>query len=324
MSAGRVLVTGATGLIGRRLVAALLAEDTPVRVFTRGRSSPPPEWAGRVETAIGDLADPAALASACAGCAQVFHLAGEWRAPDCFRAVNVDGTRQVLRAAASAGAQHVVHLSSVGVMGTRAAGPVDEAAPCRPRDPYEQSKLEAEQWALLWAGETGVPVAALRPTIVFGPRPAGEADSLLVWLRALQAGRYAHLDRRAVANYVYVDDVAAACLAAAARRAHGVFIVADPCPLADFVAAMAEALGVPAPRAVIPLPLAYLGALGLGLVSAVLRRPNPLTLARVRALSNRTLFRSTQSETALGWRPLIGYRAGLARTVLAYRRAGQL
>jgi nucleoside-diphosphate-sugar epimerase len=318
------LVTGATGFIGQHLIHQLLAEGATVRIFTRGNKTLPASWRNRVQVAQGDLTDSTVLSSAVGGCDSVYHLAGELRDAARMHATNVRGTQNLL-AACRGVVSHVVHLSSVGVMGARQPGVVDETALCHPQDAYEQSKYAAEQIALDWSGQTGTPVTVLRPTIVFGEgRLAGE-DSMLSWLRTIQAGRFIFFDKRAVANYVYVGDVVAAGVCAAKTKASGVFIVADPCLLSEFVSAAAQALGVPAPARVIPLPVAYCAALVFEMVGLALRRKNlPLNLRRVRALSNRTRFYSERAATTLGWQPSVGYPTGLQRTVNWYRQTKQL
>ena len=320
----RVLVTGATGLVGRALVASLLADDQPVRILTRGSRALPLAWTERVEVCAGDLTRPDTLAAAVDGCGGLYHLAGELRDESRVHAVNADGTGHLLEAARHAGLSHVVHMSSVGVMGIDRPGPVDETTDGAPQNAYERSKREGEQLAQSWSASTGVPVAVLRPTSVFGGREGGGPDSILALLRAIASGRFLFVGRGAAANYVYVDDVVAAARAAAARVAAATMIVADPAPLTDFVAAAAEALDVPPPRRAMPRPLAFATAVALEAVGALAGRPVPLTRARVRALSTRTVFRSTRIEAVLGWRPAVGYREGLRRTVDGYRGIGQL
>ena len=321
-SVAQVLVTGGTGFIGRRLVDALGRSGARVRVLSRAGDGPG-DWHPNVEVVRGDVTDPASLAAAVEGCTSVAHLAGEWRVSSQYWTVNAVGTQNVLSAAQRAGVAHLLHMSSVGVMGGRRPGRIGEAEPCRPANDYELSKFEAERLALLWSGDTGIRVTVLRPTIVFGARP-GSPDSLLALLRAIHARRFVYFDRSAAANYVYVDDVAGACLRAIERRTPGVYIVADPCHLAEFVDTAADALQVPRPTRRVPLPIAYAAAATLQSVGWLTRRGSPLTLARVRALSNRAWFESSNIADALGWTPAVGWAAGLARTVAAYRAAGVL
>jgi dihydroflavonol-4-reductase len=295
-----------------------------VRILTRGGRTLPPEWQGTVDVVRGDLTEPGSLAPALEGCDRLYHLAGELRQADRVRAVNTDGTRDLFEAAGRAGVAHVVHMSSVGVMGIEAPGVADEDAAGEPRTPYEISKRDAERQARAWSAASGVPLAALRPTIVFGARTGDGPDSFLALLRAIAAGRFMFAGRAGVANYVYVEDVVSACRAAAARRADGVFIVADPCSITAFVEAAAAALGVPPPRRVMPRSLAYTLAAVLEAAGALTGRRVPLTRARVQALSNRTEFRSSRIERGLGWSPPVGYVEGLTRTVAAYRKAGKL
>lgn len=321
-SLGCVLVTGGTGFIGLRLVAALSQAGVGVRVLSRSGDRPG-AWPAHVELVRGDITDPESLAAAVAGCTSVAHLAGEWRVPSRFWSINAEGTKNVLNVARQAGIAHLLHMSSVGVMGGRRAGRIDETEPCHPVNDYERSKLEAERLAVRWSGDTGTCVTVLRPTIVFGPRPGGP-DSLLALLRAIRARRFVYFDERATANYVYVDDVVDACCRALEARTPGLFIVADPCRLTEFVGTAAECLQVPKPSIRVPLPIAYTAAAALQAVGRLARRESPLTVARVRALSNRTWFESADIRNAMGWTPTIGWAGGLARTIDAYRAAGRL
>ena len=325
VSSELILVAGATGFIGQHLVNQLIAEGSAVRILTRGTRPLPEHWTGKVEVARGDLTDPTTLPSALSGCELVYDLAGELRDPMRMQVTNVQGTQHLLAACRAEGVAQVVYLSSVGVMGVRKPGLVDETAPCCPQNAYEQSKYVAEQLVLAWSAQEDISVTVLRPTIVFGDGPRVADDSMLAWLRAMQAGHFMFFDKQAVANYVYVGDVVTACRRAAQAKATGVYIVADPCPLVDFATAAAEAMGVPTPSRVVPLPIAYALAFSLQLLGRLLRLESvPLTVARVRALANRTRYHSTRIAATMDWRPTIGYRIGLQRTVNWYRQTGQL
>ena len=155
----KALVTGATGFIGSHVVAALAAAGHEVRAFDR-RAPPserplsPPAMLARVEPVVGDVLDGEALLRAMRGCDAVFHLAAlySYARADAraMQAVNVDGTRAVLDAAARAGVGRVVHTSSCATCGPVAARAATEAdAPPRWEHavPYKRTKLEGERLA---------------------------------------------------------------------------------------------------------------------------------------------------------------------------------
>lgn len=322
----KTLVTGATGFVGRHLVQKLVAAKESVRIMTRKPDDIPEDWKRSVEVARGDLMSVSELEEATRGVDLVYHLAGELRAEDRFWPTNVDGARNLVEASARSGVGRLIHLSSVGVMGPQPPGPVDERTPYRADTPYEKSKMEGERLVLETAPQRGIRVTALRPTIVFGDGPRRGADSMLQWLRAIQAGRFAFVGRGAVANYVYVGDVVDACIVAASKLdlSPSTFIVSDPCPLDEFVRTAAASLGVPPPRRRLPRWLALALAAVLHVAAGVTGRSNPLTIGRVRALSNRTWYVTARIERELQFKPRCGYREGLTRTVAWYRAAGKL
>lgn len=172
-----VFVTGGTGLLGSHIAERLREEGLPVRALCRATS---PKGHLRRIGAVpveGDIRDgPEQLAAAIGDSSVVIHAAAvvyrDWPWPR-LRALNVDGARRLARAAALAGAQHFVHLSSVAVYGP-AAGPLDESAPLdaplRPGDLYARSKREAEEAVREVSGRADLPLTILRPSVVYGER----------------------------------------------------------------------------------------------------------------------------------------------------------
>lgn len=317
-----VLVTGATGLIGRSLIAQLLDRGAAVRILTRDAGRIPPSWGGQVEFMVGDLTEGGNLARVAEGVTVVHHLAAELRQRDLFYATNVLGTQHLLEACRSAGVSTFIHYSSVGVIGPRRRDTVDESTLCRPANAYERSKLEGEQLALAFGRTYGMRTVVLRPTNVFGE---GRLGGLAQWMAAVQRRRFRHIGHGGIANYIYAADVAEAGIELAAREngLDKVFIVSDPCGMDEFVQMMADALGVTVPTGRIPYPVAVVIALMFGLIGSVLRVSPPLTLGRVHTLTTGCVY-SPGRLRRLGIVPKVGVCEGLRRTVAWYRTHGML
>jgi len=307
------LVTGAAGFVGRHLVTRLLEENDRVRILTRGNRQLPAHWGTRVEVALGDLCDPATLLSAVEGCETVYHLAGEIRNPLQMESTNVQGTRNLLAACRQQRVEHVVYLSSVGVMGaTGKSQQLDETNEVAPRGPYETSKYVGEQLVLQSHQPKGMQVSVLRPSIVFGEGERRGPDRFLSFVRAVRSKRFVLFSEDYISSYIYVGDVVAACLAVISSpdAAGEVYIVNEPVPLDVFVDEIASILGVRNPP-VLPPPV---GAIPEGALRLV---------RRFQSLYNRTVF-SGDKLLSLGFALPFGYREGLRRTILWYQERGLL
>ena len=174
----RALVTGATGCVGANIVEALLARGYTVRALRRASSKLDALAGLEPEYAIGDVLDETSLRAAIAGCELVFHAAAVaqyWRnGPETIYAANVEGTRNVLRAALAQGVRRVVFTSSVAVLGvpTRRGQWLDESAVFNLRPAqfhYGHSKVLAEAEVQRAVAE-GLDVVIVNPVSVIGQR----------------------------------------------------------------------------------------------------------------------------------------------------------
>jgi len=173
----RICVTGGTGFIGGVLVRRLLAKGIAVRVLARSSPGADELQAQGAEVVRGDLRNPDAVRSAVEGTQVVYHTAAKVRGPASrkeYIETNVAGTRNVFEACLAKGVPHVVYLSSIAVYGFAEAGAaITEATECDPRsserNPYAQSKIEADKYALAIGRETKLMVTILRPGVVYGP-----------------------------------------------------------------------------------------------------------------------------------------------------------
>ncbi len=285
----RVLVTGASGFIGRALCAQLLEEGHDVAALVRRAGSQPTG----TRPLSGDLGDGARLRELVFGerpeC--VVHLAAEiasQRSERKLREVNVRGTASLLDACTalaaaerSAGPRFV--FASTVVTGDPRGELLTEEKPLLVQTPYGRSKQEGERLVL----ESGLPAIVIRPSHVYGPGGWYESE-LIAHLR--QPGRFAVIGTgENLWDVVHLDDVVSALVLAAERAAPGsTYHVVDDEPITfyDFMALTASRLGLGAPRR-IPAPVARLVA-GRNAVAAAVR-------------SARSSNRKTKRE--LGWRP---------------------
>lgn len=231
----KVLVTGAPGFIGRRLVPALLAAGAEVTAMARARG---PAGLG-VRQVAGDLRDSGAVRAAVAGQQVICHLAYDVRAS---AAANLAGFETLVAAAEAEGRARLVHLSSIVVYDGWPEGRIDESAPTvRPGGgPYRQAKIAME--ARLMGG--CLSAAILQPTIVWGPGSALWTD---MFARALLRGAVLLPEPAGLCQGVFVEDVVQAVLRAAVADDLGRerFIVNGPAPFgwADLIGGYRDILG---------------------------------------------------------------------------------
>ncbi|HSM55742.1 MAG TPA: NAD-dependent epimerase/dehydratase family protein [Candidatus Sulfomarinibacteraceae bacterium] len=176
-----ILLTGATGFLGRHIVSQLQqhlhargSDMRCVRAVVRPDSDTGLlEAAGAKLVTVSDINRRRELEEACRGCRRVIHAAALFRMwgrlPNFWR-TNVGGTAAVLEAARRAGVERFVHVSTAVVVGRPRPGAiVDETHPCEPQDFYQRTKLEAEQLALAYHRNCGLPVTVVRPGALYGP-----------------------------------------------------------------------------------------------------------------------------------------------------------
>ncbi|WP_299034584.1 NAD(P)-dependent oxidoreductase [uncultured Pseudokineococcus sp.] len=331
-----VVVTGASGMLGRAVARALAAGGTPVRTLQRSPSGLVGSGAGDVEDVRLDLAagSPSALVQALEGAEAVVHLAakvsvsGPWLE---YRRTNVDGTERLLEAARAAGVRRFVQVSSPSVAH---AGDSLVGAPAGPADPagargrYARSKALAERAALA-ADSPELAVVAVRPHLVWGP---GDAQLVARVVERSRSGRLPLLGGgTALVDSTYVDDAADALVAACARAdrddVHGRALVVssgEPRTVAELLASLCRAHGAPAPTRSVPAGAAR--ALGALVEAAWAVRPGlgggdepPMTRFLAEQLSTAHWFDQRETRRLLGWAPRVGLDEGFARLAAAAR-----
>lgn len=257
-----VLVTGATGFLGWHIAHQLLERGERVRVLARdpGRVA---ELEG-AETAAGDLRDADSLARAVRGCSMVYHAAADYRlwarhGEELYQS-NVDGTRNILRAAREAGVERVVYTSTVGCIGIPSGGIGDETVPVALESmagAYKRSKFLAEQTALGFA-EEGFPVVIVNPTAPVGDHDRKPTPTGKIIVDFLRGKMPAYVDTGL--NLVDARDTARGHLLAAEKGKPGerYILGCENLTLKEILERLARLAGAPAPRIQVPYGVAYL------------------------------------------------------------------
>ena len=318
-----VLVTGATGFVGGRLVAALVAGGHRVRALTRRSSGLEALERHGVEVVRGDLADPVSLVRAAEGVSLVFHAAGrvsDWGPREAFLAANVEGTRHLVAACREAGVARLVHLGSLTVLGLPRDGRVvsEETPPEPPArgDFYTESKLAGERIVREAHGRGGLATTVVRPGAIWGP---GDPNVVPRIVRLLSRGAMPYVGGgRNLVGLLHVENlVHGLLLAADAPAAAGqLYHLTDGEEITarEAIDGIADALGVARPRVSLPFPLVLaLAALVEGTSRTLrLRRPPPLTRYGARFVACHARYDLAKARRELGYEPAVSFREGAA------------
>jgi len=302
-----VAITGGTGFIGKKLVARLVEHGDTVRLLTR-LSSELPEKSSLVEIHKCDLATAEIknLSIMLDGVDVLYHCAAENNDSSKMLATNVDGTRNLARAAEGK-IRHWVQLSSVGVYGTHTCGEITEETPLAPVNFYEASKVAAENIVIETATKSSFSYSILRPSKVYG---LGMTNKVLFQLMSL-------IDRRAFffigkpgasANYIHVDDVVEGLIRCGSMPAarNRVYNISDYRTIEDFVSIISQVLRKPMPRLRIPENLARI----LARMTALIPN-NPLTEQRVNAMVKCAIYSTAKLEAELGYQHRVCMEDGI-------------
>lgn len=320
----KVLLTGATSLIGRATLQRLVARGDDVVTLQRRPSGL------EVEDIVGSVTDPTAVATACDGVDTVVHLAakvgaaGDWAE---YEAVNVGGTSAVLDAARRAGVGSFVHVSSPSVahagrslVGAR-VGPAD---PERTTGHYATSKALAERVALA-ADSEAMPVVAIRPHLVWGP---GDTQLVGRIVERAQRGRLAFVGTgAALVDTTYVDNAAEALVAAVDRGPQlggRAFVISngEPRTVAELVHRILVAAGVAWTERRVPAQVARVGG---ALAEWVWDRADrtdepPMTAFLAEQLATAHWFDQREARAALAWNPSVPLARGFDLLAASLRR----
>ncbi len=309
-----ILVTGATGFLGKAVVQRLLAEDVSRSVTVAVRRDGH-QWPARVRPRVtGDLGPATDWSVALEGISAVVHCAARVHVMSDtdsdplaeFRRVNVQGTLNLAWQAASTGVRRFVFISSIGVNGAETFhNPFTDQDQAAPHSPYAVSKYEAELALQALAVDTGMEVTILRPPLVYGPGAPGNFGSLVRWLGCgipLPLG--AIYNQRSLVGLDNLVDLIVTCLTHPAA-VNQIFMVSDgeDVSTTDLLRRMGQAMGKPA--RLIPVPASW-----LKVAAALVGRPD-----MAQRLCGSLQVHISKTRELLGWEPPVSLDEGLRRAV---------
>jgi len=324
---GTVLVTGGAGFVGREILDRLIARGRTVRALARSDASAQTLAAAGAEVVRGDLRDPASLRAAMEGADVVYHVAGlnGFCLPDPseLTRLNVEGTREVVGAAAAAGVRRVVYTSSAATIGEGHGETATESSVHRGTflSHYERSKFAAERVAFSEAARLGVDLVSVNPASVQGPgRTRGTAKILI---DALNGRLKMIVDSRM--SLVEIGDCAEGHILAEERGVAGerYLLCGAVLSVAEAVDLLGRIAGVDEDPRRLPPAVAVTMATAVELVARVRRRRPPVCREMVRTLLHGHAYDGSRAtrELGLAYTPVEEW---MTRTVRWYADEGLL
>jgi dihydroflavonol-4-reductase len=315
---GRVLVTGATGIVGWNIVKELRAQAYEVRVLVRDEQRARTVLPADIEYVTGDLRNTGDVDRAVQGCDTVFHAAGlpeQWlRDPTQFHTVNVGGTEALCAAALNAGVSAFVHTSTISVFARQGGIPFDTSAlAAEPLGTaYDRSKQLADR-AVVDALSEGLPARFVHPAGIYGPSPS-PTPGINDFVKRIATNRMPALPPGGL-PVVHARDLAVGSIRAATAPIGERYIFSDRYitlrELADLVCSL-----TPAARRPPSLP-PYLAApisRATELAARITNRPPLLPAGQLHFLQSHSIPDASHARTDLGWKPT-PLRDGLIQTL---------
>jgi len=303
------LVTGASGFLGSAVVRSALDSGREVAALVREQSDRRNLEGLPVDLRVGDLCDRDSLARAMAGCREVFHVAADYRLwarnPEEMYASNVEGSRNIVTAAVSAGVERLVYTSSVAVLGINSdKTPSNEETPVCLADMighYKRSKFLAEEAVHETAARHGLSYVVTNPSTPIGPRDVRPTPTGRIIVDAATGKMPAYVDTGL--NVVHVDDVARGHLLALERGRDGerYILGGTDLSLREILRIVAQGVGRRPPEIRLPRGPLYPVAAVAEFCARFTGKEPRVTIDGLRMAGKHMYFSSDKARVALGY-----------------------
>jgi len=327
-----ILITGASGTIGRAVVEQFIAQGAALRVQVRSRPAFLSLMSGRMSPSQVEIREmdftttsERDLRSLAEGCATIIHNAGLVHLPEAdfkeYEFLNVRLTQQLAEVAAQAGTRTFLFPSTIAVYGSGPFENIEEDGPQTPITPYAVSKAASERWLKAF---TGIPrLIVLRPALVFGE---GDRGNLLKLIQQIERGKYFQIGSgSARKSLIYAKDLAQAMELCIDKLPDGfhVFNASNPQPveLRELTSEISRCLGGSGKLPSLPESLVRLGA---KVATKLLGAGSPLTMDQIEKLTTSTTCSVEQLVRATGFSPKHSLSEGLSAEIAWAKQSGLL
>ena len=319
-----ILVTGATGFIGRHLLPVLHQQGWQTTAAVRDDFRQPLSIPIKA-IQVGEIDDMTDWQEALLGIDTVIHLAGRSHIlhetisnPEAaFIKVNTKGTINLVKQSLKAGVKHFIFVSSIHAMAAESDDILNENSPCHPDSPYGGSKLQAEQALINLAKDSNMTWTILRPTLVYGPGNRANMERLMKLIkRGLPLPFGAIKNRR---SFVFVGNLVAAIITCLdhPNAANQIFLISDNQDVSTPQLIRLIAQQIQQPCQLLPVPttlLRFLGYLGDN-IESITGKNLPFNTYNIDRLLGSLAVDSSYIQKTLDWQPPFTLEQGLAQTI---------
>jgi nucleoside-diphosphate-sugar epimerase len=319
-----ILVTGATGFIGRHLLPVLHQQGWQTTAAVRDDFRQPLSIPIKA-VQVGEIDDMTDWQEALLGIDTVIHLAGRSHIlhetisnPEAaFIKVNTKGTINLVKQSLKAGVNHFIFVSSIHAMAAESDDILNENSPCHPDSPYGGSKLQAEQALINLAKDSNMTWTILRPTLVYGPGNRANMERLMKLIkRGLPLPFGAIKNRR---SFVFVGNLVAAIITCLdhPNAANQIFLISDNQAVSTPQLIRLIAQQIQQPCRLLPVPttlLRFLGYLGDN-IESITGKNLPFNTYNIDRLLGSLTVDSRYIQKTLNWQPPFTLEQGLAQTI---------